>query len=306
MESARIIRIPVERAGTAEQALRAFGVSSSLCTALRKRLGLVSLESERGPIAIRLTQRLERGQTIRVALPPDCPQPMPVYDLALDIAYQDEDLAIVVKPPHLASIAVHGHYGRALPNALAAVWGDFVYRPVHRLDRDTSGLIVIARNRFAHGALCASGLQREYLALCRGKTDERGIVEAPIGAHPDDLYLRAVRADGAPATTYYRRVAYRDGVSLVRLRLGSGRTHQIRLHMAHIGHPLCCDADYNPDPAPPKLPNGAVLDRQALHSARVALIHPVTKARLQRTHIPTFATDWLGGALPADLWEQEI
>lgn len=263
-----------------------YGVSSGVCTQLRRTLGTVSVSDGEAWHPVRLPDRVQAGERLRILLPTETPESVPRYPIDVPILYQDDDIAIVSKPHGLATIPVHGHYGRALPNALACKWGDFVYRPVHRLDRDTSGLMVIARNRLAHGILSGSGMQRDYLALCQGKTELSGTIRVPIGAHPSDPFLRSVRQDGLPACTHYVRLAYRDDVSLLRLHLETGRTHQIRLHMAYLGHPLCGDLPYGGTAC------GGMQDRHALHSARVELVHPIRRNRCLWTQVPDFVAPY--------------
>jgi RluA family pseudouridine synthase len=150
---------------------------------------------------------------------------------------------------------------------------------VHRLDRDTSGLLLVAKSAYAHQILDRQIreriMTREYLALVSGEVEaEEGWVDAPIGRHPNDPSLRTVKPGGEPARTHFRMVERYAGATLVELELETGRTHQIRVHMSHLGHPLLGDLRYGG-------PAVAGLKRQALHAGRLAFIHPTSGERVQ-------------------------
>jgi 23S rRNA pseudouridine1911/1915/1917 synthase len=206
------------------------------------------------------------------------------------LVWEDESLAVVDKPPGLVVHPAPGHAGTTLIELLAAraagAWTPLV---VHRLDRDTSGLMLVAKTerdgRRLRDAIRSREIEREYLALVAGKLRSRtGTIDAPIGRDP----LRRTRmrtGSGAKraARTHFRVERYVAGHTLVRARLETGRTHQIRAHFAAIGHPVCGDREYGG-------PAVAGLDRQFLHSARLALAHPRTGERLE-----------LSSELPGDL-----
>lgn len=202
---------------------------------------------------------------------------------ALDIVYEDADLLVVNKA---AGIAVHptlGHHDDTLGNFLTGYYKSrgipFVYRPAHRLDRNTSGLMVIARHAHAQellkGMLHSGDFRREYLAVCEGvPAQPEGIVDQPIGRADGSVLKREVRPDGARAVTRYQVLESRGGRSLIRLELETGRTHQIRVHMAWLGHPLTGDFLYGREE--PEL-----IGRTALHSWRLSLTHPLTGEQLK-------------------------
>lgn len=213
-------------------------------------------------------------------------------EIPLDIVHEDDALLVVNKPPFLLVHPTRPDQRHTLVNALVAHYrrlgSSARPHPVHRLDRDTSGLVLIARTPDAHTRLHAQiearTLRREYLAVVAGHMNaDEGVVDAPLGPHPTQGPLRAVRADGDPARTYYRVIERLRGATLVALRLETGRTHQIRVHMAHLGHPLLGDRQYG------RRAVGAI-GRQALHAERLSFEHPATREALT-----------LRAPLPADL-----
>lgn len=208
---------------------------------------------------------------------------------ALPIAWQDEHLLVVDKPPGLVVHPARGHREGTLSQLLAgtAAGGDPERAGiVHRLDRDTSGLMVVARSEEVHRllqeALRKRLIQREYLALVEGAPPARtGTIEAPIGRHPRVRTRMAVGGSGArEARTHFALERRLGGVSLLRLTLDTGRTHQIRVHLQAIGHPVCGDPEYG-------TPGILGLKRQFLHAARLSFEHPVTGERIDaRSPLP--------------------
>jgi 23S rRNA pseudouridine1911/1915/1917 synthase len=208
--------------------------------------------------------------------------PSPKPPAEFDIVWRDEHLLVVDKPPGLVVHPGRGNRDNTLSQLLfaaaaGAVGGGDPDRPgiVHRLDRDTSGLLVVARSERAHALLQAALrerlLQREYLALVEGLPPARtGTVEAPIGRHPRIRTRMAVAGiAGREARTHFELLRRLPSASLLRLRLDTGRTHQIRVHMQAIGHPVCGDPEYG-------TPLIFGLQRQFLHATRLAFPHPVT------------------------------
>lgn len=206
------------------------------------------------------------------------PTPLP-----LDIVYEDEDLMVVNKAADTPIHPSQGNYDNTLANAVAYYYQQknepFVYRCINRLDRDTTGLLILAKHMYSASLLSNMmknrEIHREYLALATGEVPEEGTIDAPIGRVSSSVIEREVRADGDAARTHYRRLTYKNGYSLVSLILETGRTHQIRVHMKYIGHPLPGDFLYNPD--------YSVIRRQALHSHRLSFTHPITGEALTFT-----------------------
>lgn len=201
----------------------------------------------------------------------------------LDIVYEDEDLIVLNKP---AGVSVHpgpGHYDDTLGNFLVHYYektgqqADF--HPVHRLDRGTSGLLVAAKHPHAQERLKqqlhSPEFQRGYLAVCEGVPEpDRGVVDAPLGPMEGSLMARRVREDGKPARTHYQVLKTANGRALVRLELETGRTHQIRVHMSYIGHPLVGDFLYGTE-------DHRIITRTALHSHLLRFCHPITGRELE-------------------------
>lgn len=203
-------------------------------------------------------------------------------NLPLNIVYEDNDLIIIDKPAGMPIHPSQGNYENTLANAVAYYYAQkqepFVYRCINRLDRDTTGLLILAKHM--HSASLLSNMvknreiHREYLAIAEGKIPSSGTINAPIGRVPGSTIERQVNHEhGDYALTTYKRLSYSNGYSLVSLKLETGRTHQIRVHMKHIGHPLPGDFLYNPD--------YSVIQRQALHSYRLSFMHPIEKTPLE-------------------------
>ena len=234
--------------------------------------------------------KLRAGQALDFELPPPVPaEPVP-QDIPLDIVYEDDDLLVVNKPAGMVVHPAAGHDDGTLVNALLHHCGDSlggvggVLRPgiVHRIDRDTTGLLVVAKNDAAMESLAAElaahHMERVYECIVRGHPDETGTLDAPIGRHPKDRKRMAVnRKDGKPAVTHYRVLEYFPGYSFVECRLETGRTHQIRVHMAHIGHPIVGDPVYNPGG------ESFGLTGQCLHAKTLCFRHPKTGETLKFT-----------------------
>lgn len=229
--------------------------------------------------------RLAEGQLVAIRFRDNAPvyQVKP-YPLPLVIPYEDEHLFVIDKPAPLASQSSANHPDDALENALYAHLGcpeDYVYRPVNRLDKGTSGLMLIARNAHCQHRLQrllhTPDFERTYLAVIEGHLPEaQGVIDAPITKEDAASIRRVVSGGGKPSRTHYEVLRTTERRSLVRLKLETGRTHQIRVHMAHMGCPVCGDFLYGTEL--PELPG-----RFALHSHEVQLLHPLSGERLRIT-----------------------
>jgi 23S rRNA pseudouridine1911/1915/1917 synthase len=244
-----------------------------------------------GAPELKPSHRVEAGQEIAVEVPPAAPSSMESQDLPLTILYQDEDVVVIDKPAGLVVHPAAGHPDQTLVNALlhhvqdlSGIGGELRPGIVHRLDKDTSGVMLIAKNDDAHRKLTAAwntdAVRKEYLALVYGTpAADRGTVDTPIGRDPRDRKRMAVVADGRRAITDYELMERLRHASLLRCRLRSGRTHQIRVHMKHLGHPIVGDPVYS-GPQWRGIPDKKIqralssLTRQALHAARITFPHP--------------------------------
>lgn len=242
---------------------------------------------------VNVRHMVRAGQTLSVRLsdPAGMERPVPAPG-PLDLVYEDEDLAVVNKAPGVLVHPSHGHFTDTIGNFLMRHYEEndsaAGFHPVHRLDKGTSGLLVVAKHAYAQERLKqqlhTGEFRRVYLAICEGTPNPAaGVIDAPIGRAEGFAIRREVRPDGKPARTRYQTLAAGDGLSLLALELESGRTHQIRVHLAHIGCPLAGDFLYGRE-------DPAWIARPALHSARLSLRHPLTGEYLS-----------LASPLPADM-----
>lgn len=289
------IEITAEESGERIDALLARLVPELTRSAAQRLLeeGLVTL----GGVPVKKNRRTEPGEVYAALLPePELPEPEP-QDIPLDIVYEDADVVVVNKPRGMVVHPAPGHPDGTLVNALLWHCGESLSgvggerRPgiVHRIDKDTSGLIIAAKNDFAHLALSAQladrSLSRVYEAVARGEfREESGTVDAPIGRHPTERKRMAVTERGTrPAVTHWEVIARYRGWTHIRCRLETGRTHQIRVHMAYIGHPLLGDMVYGA-----KKPERG-LEGQCLHARELKFLHPRTGEAIHlSTELPEY------------------
>ena len=227
--------------------------------------------------------KLKSGDKVEITVPDPCEYAVSAEDIPLDIVYEDNDLLVVNKPKGMVVHPAAGNFTGTLVNALMYHCGDSlsgingVMRPgiVHRIDKNTSGLLMVAKNDFAHNSLAEQikehSFTREYAAIVYGNIkQDSGTVNAPIDRHPVKRKQMAVRVGGREAVTHYEVVEQLDGFTYLKLKLETGRTHQIRVHTAFIGHPVAGDDVYGPKKVITELGG------QCLHAKKVGFVHPRT------------------------------
>lgn len=254
------------------------------------------------------------GDTVVVQLPEPEPLDVQPENIPLDIRFEDEAVLVVNKPQGMVVHPAPGHSSGTLVNALLYHCGESlsgingVLRPgiVHRIDKDTSGLLMVAKNDAAHVSLAGQiqdhSFKREYFAVAHGRFKETaGIVDAPIGRHPQERKKMAVVFQNSkPAVTHYQVLEQFDQFAFLRLRLETGRTHQIRVHMAYLGHPLAGDPVYGPK-------NGVKqLNGQCLHAGLLGFVHPTQNRYMEITsELPDFFGSFLKKLGGASQWQKE-
>ena len=276
--------ITEELAGTEVNTLlrRQLGLSGTVLRRVKWLEDGITVDGSR----VNVRCRVAAGQVLSVRLsdPDSAGQPWPSRGPVV-ILYEDSDLVIVNKPPDMLVHPSHGHFADTLGNYL--MWHYLENReasgfhPVHRLDKGTTGLLVAAKHPYGQEKLKkqlhTGDFRRIYLAVCDGiPQPSEGLIDVPIGPDENSLTAQRVRPDGKASRTHYRMVRTAGARALVELELDTGRTHQIRVHMAHIGCPLTGDFLYGTE-AP------ELISRPALHSARVEITHPVTGEGLEFT-----------------------
>ena len=269
---------PVESGGERLDVFLA-GQRSDLSRSRIRRLiddGHVTVDGRPG----KASTRLSAGQTVTLEVPPPAPADLEPWDAPLSVVFEDEHLIVIDKPAGMTVHPAPGNENRTLANAVLAyapgiegIGGERRPGIVHRLDKDTSGLIVVAKNERAHSHLSDRFKSREvdkvYLALVAGHpSPPEADIDAPIGRHPHDRQRMAVVSTGRPAITRYRVLTAYQRSTLVEARPRTGRTHQIRVHLASVGHPVVGDAMYG------RPVEG--LPRQFLHAFRLAFTHPAS------------------------------
>ena len=278
--------------------------AAGLAGVTRSRAGALIREGRAtvdGEVQAKPGFRLKPGMAVRLTVPPPAPAAAQAEDIDLDIVYQDDDLAVVFKPSGMVVHPAAGNESGTLVNALLAkldnlsgIGGERRPGIVHRIDKDTSGLLLVAKNDFSHVALSeqikAHTVQRAYRAIVIGSLrDDAGTVEGPIGRHPVDRKRMAIVPNGREAATHWTVLERLRGATLIEARLTTGRTHQIRVHMASIGHPVLGDPVYGPKKSPYPVQGG-----QLLHAFRLGFVHPRTGRSLlfEAEPEPRF-TQWL-------------
>lgn len=228
-------------------------------------------------VKIRTIDKVNEGETIKITLPNESSESIEPVNIEIDILYEDDDVLIVNKSPGIAMHPTHNHQGNTLANAVA--WHllqkgkSSVFRAIGRLDKGTSGVVICALNRYSASRL-SEKIAKEYVAIVTGEFYGRGTIDIPIyRPHP----MKTLRACGEvqgceKAVTHWESLKSGNGKSLLKIKLETGRTHQIRVHFSHLGAPLLGDTMYGD--------SNETIGHQLLHCAKVRFIHPVTKERV--------------------------
>lgn len=245
--------------------LRNFGVSSALLTKLKSTENGITKNSD----FARAIDRIHTGDRLKISIENSGKMPAASDGNGVGILYNDEDLLVLDKPPYMPVHESRNHRGDTLSNAAAKYMdSDTAFRAVFRLDRDTSGAVVIAKNELAACKL-AGKIKKDYYAVCQGTMTGEGTIDLPIRRVRESIIERGVFPDGERAVTHWKAVKSTDNRTLLKINLETGRTHQIRVHFAHLGHPLLGDTLYGGE--------CDEISRQALHCKTVYFTHPITE-----------------------------
>ncbi|MBR2721717.1 MAG: RluA family pseudouridine synthase [Clostridia bacterium] len=257
-------------------------ISSKMLKYLKYRENGICVDGVRRTVRYRLSE----GELLFLATEDTESAPILPVDLPLEILYEDEDLVVPAKGAQMPTHPSHDHYGDTVANALAFRYANmgvpFVFRPINRLDRNTSGLLLIARNKMAAGRLSRAMqegvIRKSYLAVLEGElSPDHGVIDAPLHRTEQSIIVREVCSIDTPdaeiAKTEYRVLARGGGFTLVQAFPITGRTHQLRVHFAHLGHPIVGDDLYG-SPSP-------YIARHALHAHTLTFPHPVTQERME-------------------------
>ena len=260
------------------------GITRSASAKLTER-GAVKVNGVKMP----KNYRLREGDTVDIDFPEPVPDRAEPENIPLDIVYEDDYLLIVNKPKGMVVHPAAGNPTGTLVNALLYHCGtslsgiNGVIRPgiVHRIDKDTSGLLAVAKTDAAHVSLAeqisSHSFGRRYEAIINGHLrDESGTVDAPIGRHPVDRKKMTIVKGGKPAVTHYSVVSHLEKADHIALQLETGRTHQIRVHMASLGHPLLGDTVYGGGKSRFEVTHASLLSGQCLHAKTISFVHPIT------------------------------
>lgn len=249
-----------------------YQMSTALIAKLKQSENGITVNGTRQKVSF----QLKPGDVVELRMQEEVSEQILPTPMELSILYEDEDLIIIDKPPYLPTHPSMGHFTNTLANGLAYYWKQkkesYVFRAVNRLDKNTSGVMAVAKNAYTHARLCCQiqegQLRRKYRCIVCGTVQEDGTVDAPVGRADGSILRREVRKDGRQARTHYHVLERKAGHTLLELELETGRTHQIRVHMAYLGYPVLGDFLYGEEVDQ--------MPRQALHSSFLTFIHPVT------------------------------
>ncbi len=255
-----------------------FKMSTSLIKDLKKYTDGLSLNGEH----IRTVDKVKCGDTLRIVLRDSASENIIPKNIPLDIVYEDEDVLVLNKPPHMPTHPSMGNYENSLANGVMYYFNkkgeDRVFRAVNRLDKDTSGLMAVAKNAYIHARLSeqiqTKELRRKYMCIVCGDIEKDGTVDAPIRRANGSVINRIVSPDGQRAVTHYKVIKRFGEYTLLQMELETGRTHQIRVHMSYIGHPLVGDWLYGTE-------DHSIAKRQLLHSCYLRFTHPITGKEME-------------------------
>lgn len=255
-----------------------FKMSTALIKELKKYEDGIRVNGEH----MRIVDTVKEGDLLKIILRDTASENIIPKNIPLDIVYEDEDILVINKPPHMPTHPSMGNYENTVANAVMHYFKshgeDRVFRAVNRLDKDTSGLMAIAKNAYIHARLGeeiqTGELRRRYMCIVCGDISEDGTVDAPIKRAEGSVINRIVSADGQRAVTHYRVVERYGDYTMLEMQLETGRTHQIRVHMAHIGHPLAGDWLYGTE-------DKKTVPRQMLHSCYLRFVHPITDREME-------------------------
>ena len=250
------------------------GISAAVLTKLKKAPEGITLNGE----GVYATKEVKEGDTLKISLPDEASQNIAASDIPLDIIYEDEDILAVNKPRNMPCHPSQNHHDDTLANGVMHYYKEkgFTFRVITRLDKDTSGVVLIAKNKISASILSDHMLNgkiyKEYLALCHGTPKvTKGIIDAPIARKEGSTIMRVVDPSGKRAVTEYEVIKSMENCSLIKVNPITGRTHQIRVHLSHIGCPIYGDDMYG----------SPVKDEMTrLHCHKISFNHPITKEKL--------------------------
>lgn len=280
----RIINFKIEQRDNGKQIrdfLRDFGASASLITRLKQTENGIMVND----VFAKTIDRIHTNDLLTIKIESKGHMPSPAK-MDIEIAYEDEDIIVLNKPPFLPVHESRNHIGDTLSNFVAYhIDEDTAFRAVFRLDRDTSGLVLVAKHELSASKLSGK-IEKDYYAVVNGIIDKASTIDAPIARCGDSIIKRKVDKSGERAITHYEPVSHKDNSTLLKIKLETGRTHQIRVHMEHIGHSLLGDSLYDGD--------CSIINRQALHCKDIYFTHPITN---QEMHISCDFPDDIKGVI---------